>query len=74
MTVIRSSDVNYNQDFIEHRVKQEQDRLASEGRPLMTPAAVAAFKLDIARKVIVQGRPDLALETRSNHQLLFEDL
>jgi hypothetical protein len=74
MATIRSGDVTYNQDFVDHLVRQEQQRLAAEGKPLMSPAAVMAFRQDIARKVVIQGRPDLALETKSNHQILFEDL
>ena len=73
MVTIRASDVTYNQDFVDHLVKQEQNRLAAAGSPLMSPAAVLAFRNDIARKVIIQGRPDLALTTQSNHQVLFEE-
>lgn len=74
MVTIRSGDVTYNQDFVDHLVSQEQQRLAAAGKPLMSPVAVAAFRQEIARKVIIQGRPDLALETKSNHQILLEDL
>lgn len=74
LVTIRSGDVTYNQDFIEHLVQMEKNKLQLAGRPAMTASAEAAYRKDLARQIVIQGRPDLALSHSSNHQILIEKL
>jgi hypothetical protein len=70
-TKVTAAQVNYDSDFVEYCVGQEQARLKAAGQT-MSQAAVLAFRREVLRTMIT-GRPDLAMNLRTNNQLLFEN-
>ena len=67
-TVVRSSDVNYNMDFVEHLVTQEAHRRVAANQPKMTEWEAQEFRRQLVSKLIIQNDTLAAINLRPTSQ------
>lgn len=74
MTVIKSSTVQYNMDFVGYLVQQEQERRHSGGKSPLTQAQTQDFTRDLIRHLIIRGDAQAAINARpaESQKLLME--
>ena len=62
--VIRSSTVNYNNDFVDYLIKQEHQRRAETNMPQLTAHEADQFRKELVSLLVIHNNPEAAINLR----------